>query len=52
MKPGDLQCYTLDVELRQLLSIIQNKTVTLEQLETDRPARNFRKTFQNTGAPD
>lgn len=52
MKTSDLQCYALDIELRHLLSITQNKTITVEWLETDRPAGNFVKTFQNTGASD
>lgn len=43
METSDLQCYALDMEQRHLLSIIQNKTITLEWLETDRPAVNIGK---------
>lgn len=43
MKTSDLQRYALDMEVRQLLSIIQNKTITLEWLETDRLAGNIGK---------
>lgn len=46
MKPNDLQCYALDAELKHLPSIIQNKTLILECLETGRYSGNFGKTFQ------
>lgn len=46
MKPSDLQCYALDVELRHLPSIIQNKPIILEHMKTDRHSRNFSKTYQ------
>lgn len=45
MKNSDLHCYALDVELGHL-SNIQNEDITLEWLETDRPAKIMAKLFK------